>query len=113
MAPTPPEGAQLAPWGGPAALVLAGYLRVLDPGRKFAEPSIGRVLTVAAYRGIGFGRTLMAEGIARTRRVWPGRPVRIAAQQRLERFYASLGFRTAGAPYEEDDIAHVDMLLPA
>ena len=34
--------------GGPAALVLAGYLRVLDPGRKFAEPSIGRVLTVAA-----------------------------------------------------------------
>ncbi len=53
----------------------------------------------------------MAEGIARTRRVWPGRPVRIAAQQRLERFYASLGFRTAGAPYEEDDIAHVDMLL--
>ena len=40
------------------------------------------------YRGIGFGRTLMAEGIARTRRVWPGRPIRIAAQQRLERFYA-------------------------
>ena len=99
--------------GGPAALVLAGYLRVLDPGRKFAEPSIGRVLTVAPYRGIGFGRTLMAEGIARTRRVWPKRPVRIAAQQRLERFYADLGFRTLGAPYQEDDIAHVDMLLPA
>ena len=93
--------------------VLAGYLRVLDPGRKFAEPSIGRVLTVAPYRGIGFGRTLMAEGIARTRRVWPERPVRIAAQQRLERFYASLGFQTAGPPYQEDDIAHVDMLLPA
>ena len=55
----------------------------------------------------------MAEGIARTRRAWPGRPVRIAAQQRLERFYADLGFRTAGAPYQEDDIAHVDMLLPA
>jgi len=112
-APTPPEGAQLAPWGGPAALVLAGYLRVLDAGRKFAEPSIGRVLTVAPYRGIGFGRTLMAEGIARTRLVWPQRTVRIAAQQRLERFYANLGFRTAGAPYQEDDIEHVDMLLPA
>jgi len=92
---------------------LAGYLRVLDPGRKFAEPSIGRVLTVAPYRGIGFGRALMAEGIARTRGVWPECPVRIAAQQRLERFYADLGFRTAGAPYQEDNIAHVDMLLPA
>jgi ElaA protein len=37
--------------------------------------------------------------------------VRIAAQQRLERFYASMGFRTASAPYEEDGILHVDMLL--
>ena len=101
------------PRGGPAALVLAGYLRVLDPGRKFAEPSIGRVLTVAPYRGIGFGRSLMVEGIARTRQVWPEWPVRIAAQQRLERFYLSLGFQTAGPPYQEDDIAHVDMLLPA
>ena len=55
----------------------------------------------------------MAEGIARTRRAWPQRPIRIAAQQRLERFYASLGFRLAGAPYLEDDILHVDMLLPA
>ena len=71
--------------------VLAGYLRVLDPGRKFAEPSIGRVLTVPPYRGIGFGRTLMAEGLARARLVWPGWPIRIAAQQRLERFYARTG----------------------
>src|SRR5215216_3102394 len=51
----------------PERLVLAGYLRVLDAGRKFDEPSIGRVLTVPPYRGIGFGRTLMAEGLARTR----------------------------------------------
>jgi ElaA protein len=93
--------------------LLAGYLRVLDPGRKFAEPSIGRVLTIAPYRGIGFGRSLMAEGIARTRHAWPQWPIRIAAQQRLERFYAHLGFRTVGAPYQEDDISHVDMLLPA
>ena len=109
-----PHAWHLLAWAeGPSAPVLAGYLRVLDPGRKFAEPSIGRVLTVAPYRRIGFGRTLMVEGIARTRRVWPGRPIRIAAQQRLERFYGELGFRTAGAPYQEDDIAHVDMLLPA
>ena len=92
---------------------LAGYLRVLDPGRRFEEPSIGRVLTVPPYRGIGFGRTLMAEGLARTRLVWPGRPVRIAAQHRLEPFYAGLGFRPASAPYDEDGIAHLDMLAAA
>ncbi len=97
----------------PATPVLAGYLRVLDPGRKFAEPSIGRVLTVPPYRGIGFGRTLMAEGLVRTRLAWPGAPIRIAAQHRLERFYSALGFRAVAPPYEEDGIAHVDMLAGA
>jgi len=92
---------------------LAAYLRVLDPGRKFPEPSIGRVLTVESHRGIGLGRVLMVEGIVRTARSWPNRPIRIAAQQRLESFYASLGFRVASAPYMEDDIEHIDMLLDA
>ena len=96
-----------------ATPALAGYLRVLDPGRKYPEPSIGRVLTVPPHRGIGLGRALMAEGIARTRRIWPGRPIRVAAQQRLEAFYASLGFRTVSAPYDEDGILHVDMLIDA
>src|SRR5512134_2789224 len=34
---------------------LAAYLRVLDPGTKFAEPSIGRVLTLPPHRGTGLG----------------------------------------------------------
>ena len=89
------------------------YARLLEPGAKYAEPSIGRVLTVPPYRRIGFGRTLMVEGLARTRLAWPGRPIRIAAQQRLERFYAELGFRAASDPYEEDGIAHLDMLVAA
>jgi ElaA protein len=95
------------------ASALAGYLRALDPGRKYSEPSIGRVLTVSSHRGIGLGRTLMIEGIERTRGIWPGRPIRVAAQQRLETFYASLGFRTASVPYDEDGILHVDMLIDA
>jgi ElaA protein len=92
---------------------LIAYLRVLDPGCNFTEPSIGRVLTLSPYRGVGLGRILMVEGIARTEQAWPGRAIRIAAQQRLEAFYASLGFLTASAPYDEDGIAHVDMLLEA
>ena len=92
---------------------LAAYLRVLDPGRKFTEPSIGRVLTLHPHRGVGLGRVLMAEGIARTAHAWPRQAVRIAAQQQLEAFYASLGFRTASLPYDEDGIAHIDMLLDA
>lgn len=89
---------------------LAAYLRVLDPGTKFAEPSIGRVLTLPPHRGIGAGRALMREGIARAAAAWPGRSIRIAAQQRLEAFYARLAFRTISPPYDEDGIPHVDML---
>jgi len=92
--------------------VLASYLRIIDPGRKFAEPSIGRVLTTPAFRGTGQGRAVMSEGLARAARAHPGHAVRIAAQQRLEAFYASLGFRTVSPPFEEDGIPHVEMLWP-
>jgi ElaA protein len=102
----PPEGA-----AGPRAL--ASYLRVVDPGRKYAEPAIGRVLTTPAFRGTGQGRAVMIEGLARTASVHPGCAVRIAAQHRLEAFYASLGFRSVSAPYVEDGIAHIEMLWPA
>jgi len=97
----------------PLATPLVTYLRVLDPGSKYAEPSIGRVLTVPPWRRVGIGRVVMQEGIARCKAAWPGQPVRIAAQQRLEAFYASLAFRVASPPYIEDGIPHVDMILAA
>lgn len=92
--------------------VLAAYLRLIAPGRKYAEASIGRVLTTRAYRGIGLGRVLMQEGLRRAASAYPGAPLRIGAQRYLERFYASLGFRVASEPYDEDGIEHVQMLRP-
>ena len=96
-----------------AAPALVAYLRVLDPGSKYAEPSIGRVLTVPPHRRSGLGRAVMDEGLARCKAAWPGRPIRVAAQQRLEAFYASLDFRAVAPPYIEDGIPHVDMVRPA
>ncbi|HEX7271829.1 MAG TPA: GNAT family N-acetyltransferase [Casimicrobiaceae bacterium] len=89
---------------------LAAYLRLIEPGRKYAEPSIGRVLTTAAFRHTGLGRAAMREGLTRSAALYPGHAVRIGAQQRLEKFYEEIGFRTVSAPYEEDGIAHVEML---
>ena len=91
---------------------LAAYLRLIEPGRKYAEASIGRVLTTRAYRGIGLGRALMLEGLRRAASAYPGAPVRIGAQRYLERFYSSLGFHVASEPYDEDGIEHVQMLRP-
>ena len=84
------------------------YLRVLAPGAKFAEASIGRVVVDASERGTGLGRELMRRGIAMC-----AGSIRIGAQAYLERFYSDLGFEIASAPYDEDGIPHVEMIRRA
>jgi ElaA protein len=102
------DAEHLIAWSGPD---VAGYLRVLAPGTRFADPSIGRIITTKPFRGSGLGRELVAQGIERARQRYPGRPVRISAQQYLEKFYADFGFATVSEPYLEDDIPHVEMVL--
>ncbi|MDP9109748.1 MAG: GNAT family N-acetyltransferase [Pseudomonadota bacterium] len=102
----------LAWQGDGAARRLAAYLRCVPPGLKFAEASIGRVLTARWARGSGLGKALFAQGVARTTALFPDSGIRISAQQYLEAFYASYGFVTCSAPYLEDGIWHVDMLKP-
>jgi ElaA protein len=89
---------------------LVAYLRCLAPGAKYAEMSLGRILTPAIARGTGIGRQLVAEGIRRAELQHPGHRIRIGAQQRLEKFYQGFGFETVSAPYDEDGILHIDML---
>lgn len=111
-----PDGLDRASWhllGRDAMGVLHAYLRVVDAGAKYDEPSIGRVVTSPEARGSGLGRALVAEGVARCETAWPGRPIRISAQSHLERFYGGFGFVRAGEDYLEDDIPHCQMLRPA
>jgi ElaA protein len=89
---------------------LAAYLRVLAPGAKYAEMSLGRVLTTQAARGSGMGRELLAQGILHAERQHPGRRIRIGAQAHLEAFYGAFGFVKVSEPYDEDGILHIDML---
>lgn len=108
-----PDGLDPHAWhllGRDGAGVLNAYLRVVDPGLKYEEPSIGRVAVAAESRGRSLGRALMEEGIARCERAWPGRAIRISAQARLQRFYRSLGFELVGGEYLEDGIPHIEML---
>ena len=93
--------------------VLQAYLRVVDPGVKYVEPSIGRVITAAQARGTGLGRRLVAEGLARCTVAWPGQAIRISAQAHLDGFYAGFGFVPAAEPHIEDGIPHLLMLRRA
>ena len=89
------------------------YARITKPGVRFDEPSIGRVITTRKGRGRGLGRTLMERAIEAIERDFPGEPIRISAQQYLEKFYGSLGFQTVSAPYLEDNIPHLEMVRSA
>jgi ElaA protein len=91
---------------------LVAYLRVVPPGARYTEPSIGRLVAARSARGKGLGRALMLEAIKKCREIHRGRPIRIQAQQYLESFYSSLGFTPISDPYDEEGIMHVDMLLP-
>lgn len=95
---------------------LAAYARLVPPGLKFAGPSIGRVMTLPAYRATGAGRALMTEAIRFSAAEYPGQAIEIGAQVYLRAFYESFGFRQVGAEYDEDGIPHMDMIrnfLPA
>ena len=97
---------------GPSGPLLA-YCRLVPPGVKYEEPSIGRVLTTAEGRRSGRGRELMREAIRRAETLWPRRAFRIGAQQYLERFYGEFGFVRSSEPYDEDGIVHIEMVRAA
>jgi ElaA protein len=111
-----PDGADRQAWhllGRDDGGELLAYLRIVDPGVKFDEPSMGRVVVERTARGRGLGHALVAEGIARCEALWPGRAIRISAQAHLQRYYRHHGFETVGDEYLEDDIAHVQMCRSA
>ena len=95
--------------GRDAAGEARACLRIVDPGIKYAEPSMGRVVLDKALRGSGLADGLVAEGLARADAAWPGRGNRISAQAHLQRFYGRHGYLPVGEPYLEDNIPHIEM----
>ena len=92
---------------------LLAYARLVPAGLKYAEASIGRVVTSPATRGRALGHALMAQACQQLVSLWGAQPIRIGAQAHLQAFYGQHGFVTDGPPYLEDGIPHVEMLRPA
>lgn len=74
---------------------------------------LGRVLVLSEHRAEKLGRKIVAFAVDYARAHFPQCSVYAQAQAYLERFYASFGFASQSAPYLEDNIPHIDMLLPA
>ncbi len=84
---------------------VVAYLRVLAPGVKYREASLGRVVVAHSARGKGLGHELVQRGIALANGA-----IRISAQAHLEELYRELGFVRASDLYDEDGISHLEMV---
>jgi ElaA protein len=104
------DGIDAACWHLWTGAPVVAYLRVVPPGVKYEEPSLGRVITVPEVRRTGLGRALVAEGLQRAGGLFGPSAIRIGAQKYLQRFYEEFGFVRASNDYEEDGIPHLEMV---
>ncbi len=89
---------------------LVVYLRINAPGSRFAEASIGRLLTAGNMRGQHLASRALKQALRQCAALYPEQAIRIAAQIHLVDFYRRFGFRAVGSPYPEDGIDHIDMI---
>jgi len=97
--------------GMDASEELVAYCRVLPPGLVYPEVAFGRVLIRESHRGQGLGRTLMEQTMHYLINTFGKVPVHIAAQDYLESFYQSFGFKTTSPVFLDDGIPHIEMLF--
>ena len=87
------------------------YARLLKPGSRFNDYSIGRVVVKESERGTGLGIQMMQEAKTYIRENWKADKIKISAQKYLRKFYEDLGFVIVTEEYLEDGIPHFGMLL--
>jgi ElaA protein len=90
---------------------IVAYSRLLKPGTRFTEYSIGRVVVKQSERGAGLGIELMNEAKNFILNEWKATKIKISAQKYLRKFYEDLGFEVVTDEYLEDGIPHFGMLF--
>jgi ElaA protein len=86
------------------------YCRIFNPGIKYPEASIGRVLTAPKFRNLKLGKVLMRFAVNTVETRFRTAEIRISAQDYLLKFYDEFGFADTGKKYLEDDIPHTEMV---
>ncbi|MDA3929011.1 MAG: GNAT family N-acetyltransferase [Prolixibacteraceae bacterium] len=90
---------------------IVAYVRLLKPGTRFPDASIGRVITKLDYRNKGLSTAIMKEAILYLQKEWNADTIKISAQKYLQKFYENLGFSIVTDEYLEDGIPHYGMIL--
>lgn len=90
---------------------IVAYARVLKPGTRFADFSIGRVVVKQSERRTGLGIDLMEAAKNYIINELGATKIKISAQSYLQRFYENLGFEVITEMYLEDEIPHFGMVF--
>ncbi len=90
---------------------IVGYSRLLKPGTRFPDYSIGRVIVKESERGTGLGIRMMNEAKTFILNEWKAEKIKISAQKYLSKFYEDLEFVVVTDEYLEDGIPHFGMLF--
>jgi ElaA protein len=90
---------------------IVAYSRLLKPGTRFSEYSIGRVVVKQSERGIGLGIEMINAAKTFIINEWKATKIKISAQKYLRKFYEDLGFEVVTDEYLEDGIPHFGMIF--
>lgn len=85
------------------------YCRIFPENLKYAETSIGRVLTTEKGRGRNLGRQMMKYAVETIENRFHTPKIRISAQDYLIPFYQEFGFVPTDKKYLEDNLPHTEM----
>ena len=89
---------------------IVAYSRLLQPGTRFPEYSIGRVVVKQSERGTGLGIEMMNKAKNFILSEWKATKIKVSAQKYLRKFYEDLGFEVVSDEYLEDGIPHFEMI---
>lgn len=88
---------------------IIAYCRLLPKGVSVADAAIGRVIIHEKYRGRHLAHKMMGKAIDIIIHEWHENKIYVQAQEYLQGFYQSLGFKATSDVYLEDEIPHLDM----
>lgn len=92
---------------------LVGCCRIVPPGARYADVSLGRIIVMPKYRRRGLASEMLNFAIRRIETIYGKCDICLSGQTYVRSLYESLGFAVCSAEYLEDGIPHVDMVRRA